>query len=103
HRPEEFVVQRAETLAMFSSMSLAWVLPVALFVGIYEEILFRGFVLTRLRSAFRGPLWPILLSSVAFGAVHFAQGPVGMIQTSLIALVLSAIATYARSLWPAIL
>ncbi|QHI68652.1 CPBP family intramembrane glutamic endopeptidase [Tichowtungia aerotolerans] len=43
-----------------------------LLIGVIEEILFRGFILTAFRKSF-GPVAAVLLSSALFAAVHFIK------------------------------
>ncbi len=43
-----------------------------LLIGVIEEILFRGFILTALRKSL-GPVTAVLLSSALFAAVHFIK------------------------------
>ena len=78
----------------------AIVLVMALTPAIFEELAFRGFILSSLLS--RGNKWTaILLSSVFFGAAH------GILQQSITAgalgLVIGYIAVQSRSILPAIL
>jgi len=98
-----FARQRTEFFEKVSDIPIRWIFPLALFVGIYEEILFRGFFLSRLRALFRTSAAPILITSTVFGALHFDQGFVGMCQTAVVGLVLAIVAVRARTLWPAIL
>lgn len=96
----DFVKEREEFLGDVSDIPLWLIFTLSIFVGIYEEILFRGFVLTRLRALSRGILWPVVISSVIFGSLHFTQGIMGMCQTTVVGLVLSTVAARSRSLWP---
>ncbi len=98
-----FARERTEFFEAISDIPLGWVFPIAIFVGIYEEIVFRGLVLTRLRALFSTNRGPVLLSSLIFGALHFTQGPTGMCQTFVVGLILSILAIRTRSIWPAIL
>ncbi len=100
---DTFVEERAEFLSEIGSIPLGWILPVSVFVGIYEEILFRGFILSRLCALFRSRAAPIVLSSAVFGALHFDQGLAGMIQTGVVGLVMAIVVTTTKSLWPAII
>lgn len=100
---ESFARDRVEFFGEVSNIPIGWILPIALFVGIYEELLFRGFALSRLRVLCGSNAAAIVVTSIAFGAVHFEQGLTGMIQTGLIGLILATVATYTGSLWPAIL
>lgn len=96
----DFVKEREEFLGGVSDIPLWLIFTLSIFVGIYEEILFRGFVLTRLRALSRGIFWPVMISSVIFGSLHFTQGIMGVCQTTVVGLVLSTVAARSRSLWP---
>jgi len=98
-----FAKQRTEFLEVVSDIPLGWVFPVSIFVGIYEEIVFRGLLLSRLRTLFPSNAVPILISGAIFGALHFSQGPAGMCQTAAVGLVLGVVVVRTRSIWPAIL
>lgn len=75
-------------------LTLVVVAPVA------EEILFRGYLLGKLRKY--TPLWiAILITSLLFGLVHFAWN-VG-IDTFALSIVLCLLTVWSKSLWPAIL
>ncbi|HTD97905.1 MAG TPA: type II CAAX endopeptidase family protein [Mucilaginibacter sp.] len=39
--------------------------------GVTEEFIFRGYILTRLMQLFKKPLWPVLISSILFSALHY--------------------------------
>jgi membrane protease YdiL (CAAX protease family) len=98
-----FAQERTEFLETVSDIPLAWVLPVSIFVGVYEEIVFRGLILSRLRTLFPSNAAPILISSAIFGVLHFSQGPAGMCQTAAVGLVLGVVVVRMGSIWPAIL
>lgn len=73
-------------------------------VGFYEELVFRGFLMTRLRRATGGWVWAVLLSIIVFVPPHmFDQTAVAMIPITILALVLSAVTIIRKSLYPAIL
>lgn len=72
------------------------------FVGVYEEIMARGFLLNRCRTALGGVWAPILLSSFLFGLGHIYQGGVGVAQTTLFGIVLAVLTLRWGTLWPAI-
>lgn len=72
------------------------------FVGIYEEITARGFLLNRCRTALGGQWAPIILSSFLFGLGHLYQGTIGVLQTTLFGIVLAALTLRWGTLWPAI-
>lgn len=73
------------------------------FVGVHEEILFRGFILGRLQALFRSNIAAVLVCSIVFGLLHFYQGPIGVVQTATVGMVLATVVIRTRSLWPAIL
>lgn len=75
-------------------LTLVVIAPVA------EEILFRGYLLGKLRKY--TPLWiAILITSLLFGLVHFAWN-VG-IDTFALSIILCLLTVWSKSLWPAIL
>lgn len=98
-----FVTQRGEFLDAVPQMPALWVILFALFVGLHEEILFRGFFLSRLSIVCRSKAAAIVLTSAAFGGLHFYQGPAGVFQTAAVGVVLAVVVTYTRTLWPAII
>ncbi len=81
----------------------AGVLALLLLVGIYEEVLARGLLLTRARELFGGIWVPVLFSSVLFGLGHFYQGPFGVVQTAIFGAVLALFTIRWGTLWPAIM
>jgi membrane protease YdiL (CAAX protease family) len=100
---EAMTRQKAEFLRGVAVIPPGLVLPVSLFVGLYEEILFRGFLLARLRVLTGGALAPVCLTTALFGLLHFPQGPVGMVQTTAVGLVLAVVVVRAGTVWPAVL
>ncbi len=76
--------------------------------GFGEEALYRGFIQTRIAQAFNGSKlgWAvaILLQAAVFGLIHAYQGPTGMIQIFLYALVAGVFYLLAgRSIWPLVI
>jgi membrane protease YdiL (CAAX protease family) len=76
--------------------------------GFIEEILFRGFLITRISKIFRnvnlGNWLAILTTSAIFGFSHYYQGLNGMITTGLISILLGIIFIKSRKiLWYSIL
>lgn len=47
----------------------------ALIYASYEEVLFRGFLLTFFQKLFKKPIFSILLSAIIFGIIHYPNGP----------------------------
>lgn len=90
---------RVKIFKMFVPIHPALLAIFCLFVGFYEELFFRGFVLTRLRSVLgnlasrtvRGNwILPIIVSSAIFGLAHSYQGWLAMLQIFSLSLVFSA-------------
>ncbi|AUP80256.1 CPBP family intramembrane glutamic endopeptidase [Flavivirga eckloniae] len=82
------------------SIISAWVLA-----GFAEELIWRGYIMTQIAVLLGGTRlsWVIslLISSTAFGLLHFYQGPVGIVQTGVVGLLLGIIFILngKRSLW----
>lgn len=100
---ESLMRHRLDFISVISEIDMRWVAPLSIFVGIYEEIFFRGFIMGRLASVTRSRVAAIIVSSLMFGAVHFAQGWLGIFQTTCLGAVLAIAAVMGRSLWAAIL
>ena len=75
---------------------LVVVLPV---IAVFEELLFRGAMIGALSVGVDLPLWLlVVVSSVAFGVGHSAQGRAGMVVTSLLGLGLAVVFVWTESL-----
>lgn len=79
-------------------------LLIALFLGgvvapLAEEVLFRGFVYTGLRSAW-GVGWALVISSLIFAVIHGFAGVIPPI--FVMAIILALTYEYTGSLWPAV-
>lgn len=104
------ISQQKETLDTLSPISPMAAVPVSMFVGIYEEIVFRGFVQSRLLAACRAKIRhnglataaALTASSLIFGLGHIYQGPVGILKTFAIGIVLGTVAIWRRNLWACI-
>jgi len=90
-------------VAMFGKPSLAEILAVALTAAVAEEIVFRGFLLTRLRIVFGN--WPtaIIISAAVFAVPHIWQGWWAVVQIFPIGLILGVAFVLRRSLVPVML
>jgi membrane protease YdiL (CAAX protease family) len=75
--------------------------------AIGEEVLFRGFLQTRLRALLgagrHAGLGAVLLQAMLFGAVHAYQGPTGILTSGLIGLVFGALMLRFRNVWPLVI
>ena len=102
---------KAKWASKLGDLPLAWVLPLALFVGLWEEVVFRGFLLGRLRVAFSAvegsprsrTVMAIAVGGILFGAGHGYQGLLGLVQTSAVGMALGALTVWRKSLWPAVI
>ena len=58
--------------ALYSSTNSLFLLWIAIVIAapIFEEVFFRGFIITGLSSSFMGPIGAIILTSIAWAAIH---------------------------------
>lgn len=72
-----------------------------------EELLFRGFLLGRLRALLGGGLGvgivAAFVQALLFGLAHAYQGPTGILATGLIGLVFGLLYLRLRTLWPLVI
>jgi len=109
---EAQVAARMPWLEHLAEIPTGAILPLTVFVGFWEETVFRGFLLGRLRAALPAAVTPratflrdavaVALCGVCFGAGHGYQGALGLMQTTIAGMVLGAITVWRGSLWPAI-
>jgi membrane protease YdiL (CAAX protease family) len=112
---EAITREKAGWSGQLAAVPLGVSLLMAVLAGLWEEVVFRGFLLGRLRVALqglgavqRGALpWrdgaAVLLSALLFGGGHAYQGVFGVVQTAAVGLALGALTVIRKSLWPAIL
>lgn len=77
---------------------LAVFLLLSVTAGVWEELLYRGFLVGYLESR-AGVLAAVLLSSLIFGLGHIYQGRRGVLNTALVGLVFAGLYALTRSLW----
>ncbi|HEX7082177.1 MAG TPA: type II CAAX endopeptidase family protein [Gammaproteobacteria bacterium] len=94
---------RPIALGLTEGTPLVVTLALLVVVGLYEEILARGLLLTRARQLLGGVWAPVALSAVLFSLGHFYQGLFGMVQTALYGAVLAVFTIRWGTLWPAII
>jgi uncharacterized protein len=72
-----------------------------------EEVLFRGFLQSRLRAMFGATLGAgalaVLVQAAVFGLAHAYQGPTGMLVTATLGAVFGALMLRLRNVWPLVL
>ncbi len=95
--------ERQPLLDMAPAPTVATFLLFGVFTGFHEDVLFRGFVLTRVTALCKSRVAAIILSSIVFGFAHIYQGPLGVVQTTALGLVFCGLVTLTRSLWPAVI
>jgi membrane protease YdiL (CAAX protease family) len=107
---DEQLATKARAMTALADVPLWLILPLAIFAGIYEEIVFRGFLLARLRTLLDvrdrpllGPALAAVVSALLFAVGHGYQGGIGVVQTFVAGLCFALLALGSRSLWPAIL
>ena len=100
------VEAKARALRTLGELPLWAIAPTALFAGFYEEVLFRGFLLGRLRivlgGSFLGLAASVAVSSALFASGHVYQGKLGLVQTFTAGVCLGVLAVARRSIWPSI-
>ncbi len=77
---------------------------VCLVIGYYEELIFRGFLMTRLRRATGSWIWAVIGNSAIFVPLHLMdQAPAALLAVGSLSLIFSIVTIWRRSLVPAIL
>lgn len=76
---------------------------VAMTIGIYEELIFRGFLMTRLRLITGSWALSVVLSTAIFVSLHAAdQVPIALMLIGLLSIVFSLVTVWRKSIIPAI-
>ena len=87
---EAMAEDKLQMLTLVAGVSPLMVVPLTLLIGLYEELLFRGFLLGRLVKLTGSVPVSIILSSAVFGLMHLpGQGWMGFVQTSFLGLILA--------------
>lgn len=95
---ERGIPEKQRMMESVGSISIPWLVATLAAVGVHEELIFRGMLLTLLRRA-TGSWWiAIVGSSAIFGSLHFHQGWLSMLQITGLGIVLSLIFVASRSL-----
>lgn len=89
--------------ALIPSMHVMSYAGLALVIGVYEELIFRGFLLTRVRRGMGGWFSAVIFTSLLFTALHaFEQTVAALIMVTVLSLVFSVLTIWRRSIVPAI-
>ncbi|GEM_PF-696118 len=67
---------------------------------LWEEVVFRGFLLTRMRAVFRSWWLAVPIGSLLFAVAHYYEGVLAMVVIGLLALLMSILFVWRRSLVP---
>jgi membrane protease YdiL (CAAX protease family) len=90
--------ERTEVLKLFPTISPLWLILITAFVGFYEELVFRGFLITRLKAV-AGNIWiAVFISSLIFGVAHSYQDSLAMVQITVIAFIFGTMFVLRKSL-----
>lgn len=82
---------------------ITW-LTLSLVVAISEEVVFRGYLITRLSRIFKGRMWlGVLIASLSFASGHLYQGFGGFFLIFIYGLMFSFLFLKTGSLWPGII
>ncbi len=86
----------------FPPLSLGAAALVTAFVAFWEEVVCRGFVLTRFQAILRRWWLTVPIASGAFGMLHVYEGPLAIALITTLALVMSGLFVWRKSLVPSI-
>ncbi len=86
----------------FPKMSFGVIVLLMCFVSLWEEVAFRGFLLTRLYALCRRWWLSIVIMAVMFGGAHVYEGVLGIAGTALLAVAMSILVALRKSLVPAL-
>ena len=102
--PQQADVSGYDFLRGNLALFLASLVSIYFFSSFGEEVVYRGFLVTRLEELFGGNrkalAWAVLVSSLLFGLAHFGWGVAGMVQTTFMGLALAiSFIIFKRNLW----
>ena len=90
--------ERSAVMKLFPLISPIWLILMTAFVGFYEELVFRGFLITRLGVLTRNIWVAVFLSSLIFGVSHAYQDNLAMVQITVIGFIFGAMFVVRKSL-----
>lgn len=100
---EEMGRNKEQLIELIPAMHPLWFVPMMLAVSTYEEILFRGFLMTRLRRTFGGWTPAVIINTVLFTVAHVGdQTPAAMPIIAGLAVIFSLATIWRKSLVPGI-
>ncbi len=106
---DALAAHRATWMGRLAEVPAAAIIPLAAFAALWEETVFRGFVLGRLRASLPAEdsrrrlrdAAAIIITALCFGAGHGYQGTLGLIQTTVAGMALGTLVVWRKSIWPA--
>ncbi len=84
--------------AALPPMGIGQIAAMSAVVAVYEEVLFRGFLLTRLRALIGSWKWAVIAASLIFALLHAYEGLFAMTLITGLALLLSLLFIWRRTL-----
>jgi len=84
--------------AAFPRLSLLQMFILCVCVAAYEEIVFRGFLLTRLHAIARRWWLVVPIGAVLFGSLHLYEGPIAVSVVTVLGLVMGVLFLWRKSL-----
>jgi membrane protease YdiL (CAAX protease family) len=106
------VQKKIDWALKFAAVPWPAVPPLVAFVAFWEETVFRGFLLGRVRATLSANGEPatqlqrdiaaVVFTALLFGLCHGYQGVMGIAQTSFIGLVFGGLTLWRKSIWPAV-
>jgi membrane protease YdiL (CAAX protease family) len=83
-------------------LSYSWIMLTALLTAFAEELMFRGYLISRLVPLFG--IWKtVLISSIVFSMAHFPYGISGHLDTFLGGIIFGIVFAKTRTLWPLVI
>lgn len=92
--------REVEPVPLQGGFDVALAVLAALIIGLSEELVWRGYLIVRLERLLHSTWAAVLVSAVAFAALHWYQGIVGVWGVFLIGALFGAVFAYFRRIWP---
>lgn len=91
-------------MALIPKMPPWQLVIIAILVGTWEELMFRGFLMTRLRRGTGSWIVAVLISTIVFTGLHASEQTLpALIMISILSIVMSVVTIWRRSVIPAII
>ena len=93
----------AERVSPLGAAGVGWLLAMSIANGFAEELVMRGYLITRLRQLLGSTVGAIALSTALFASYHLYQGPYGVYNAVLFGGVMAIIFVMTNRLWPCVI